>query len=65
MHSAEYPVNVPTSTARLAPIAVTSSCMNAPCSGEICIIERSGTRALVSSMSHRWTSSGGVPCPTM
>src|SRR5262245_7881697 len=36
-HSALYPVNVPISIARFAPIAWTSSAMSWPCSGEICM----------------------------
>ena len=39
--------------------------MNAPCSGEICIIWKSLKRARVSAISQRWTSSGGVPWATM
>ena len=34
-----YPVNVPISSARLAPINLTSKAMNWPCSGAICISE--------------------------
>ena len=58
----EYPVNVPTSTAKRASTSRVSSVMNAPCSGAICIrlaAERRG-----GAISDSCTASGGVPCVT-
>ena len=63
MQSAEYPVNVPTSTADFALTSRVSIVMNAPCSGEICMIEMPPSAA-VFSISACWTASGSVPCST-
>jgi hypothetical protein len=61
MHSAENPVNVPISIARRTPSARVSSCMNAPCSGAICIVPGASPRsaiAAVSAIRSAATSSG-------
>ncbi|MNG07767.1 hypothetical protein D3C84_910850 [compost metagenome] len=46
MHSALYPVKVPTSITRCAPIRRTSSASNWPCSGATC--QRASGKAWVS-----------------
>ena len=57
----EKPVNVPTSTARRAPIAETRMRRNVAWSGAICITA-CGPRRAVSSRSSRTTSSSGERC---
>ena len=57
-------MKVPISTASRAPISRVNIVMNAPCSGEICMIEMPPS-ATVSSMSACWISSIGVLCSSM
>ena len=57
-------MNVPTSTASRAPISRVNMVMNAPCSGEICMIEMPPS-SWVSSIRACWISSIGVLCPIM
>ena len=58
MATEEYPVYVPTSTTRFAPVSSTSRRMNAPCSGGTCIwLPRS---CAVSTRSSRRTSGSRV-----
>ena len=59
---AEYPVNVPTSTARRGAASRLSSVMNVPCSGPICRWAHSGKRRDVSARSSFRTGSGGLEC---
>ena len=62
MQSAEKPVNVPISTARRAPSARVSSCMNAPCSGAIWKVDGASPRSAIAAVSasrSATTSSGG------
>ena len=63
MLRAEYPVNVPTSTAKRAPTSCVSSVISAPCSGAICI-PLTGPSASVAAISDRCTSSSGGPWAT-
>ena len=53
---------VPTSTACVTPTTAHEDRLNAPCSGEICIIEKSDACARVSLINHFWTSSIGAAC---
>ena len=55
-------MNVPISTACRAPTRRVNTVMNAPCSGEICIIAIGS--CAVSSINACCTASGGVPCAT-
>ncbi len=60
----EYPVKVPISMARLAPVSWVSKVMKVPCSGPICIPAADGKAAAVSAASCRSTSSGAALCAT-
>jgi hypothetical protein len=48
MQILEYPVNVPISSARLAPLSWVIRVMKVPCSGPICMIASAGNSAAVS-----------------